>query len=48
MGARFLGAPLYDAGFRRFSMPLIAGLDEIPASTLALFDALGASASRAA
>jgi putative hemolysin len=48
MGARFVGAPLYDAGFRRFSMPLIAGLDEIPASTLSLFDALGASASRAA
>jgi putative hemolysin len=48
MGARFMGAPLYDAGFRRFSMPLIAGLDEIPASTLALFDSLEAGAPRAA
>lgn len=48
MGARFIGKPLYDAGFRRFSMPLIAALDEIPASTLALFNALDASAPRAA
>jgi hypothetical protein len=48
MGARFIGAPLYDAGFRRFSLPLIAALDEIPASTLALFDALDAGAPRAA
>ena len=48
MGARFLGAPLYDAGFRRFSMPLIAALDEVPASTLALFAALDAGASHAA
>ncbi|HYI01731.1 GNAT family N-acetyltransferase [Hyalangium sp.] len=48
MGARFMGTPLYDAGFRRFSMPLIAALDEIPASTLALFDALDTGAHRAA
>ncbi len=48
MGARFIGAPLYDAGFRRFSMPLIAALDEIPASTLALFNTLDSGAPRAA
>ncbi len=40
MGARFISEPLYDSHFRRFSMPLIAALDGIPASTLALFDAL--------
>ncbi|MBZ4423220.1 GNAT family N-acetyltransferase [Myxococcus sp. RHSTA-1-4] len=40
MGARFIGAPLYEAGFRRFTLPLIAALDEIPASTLARFHAL--------
>ncbi|MDC0713602.1 GNAT family N-acetyltransferase [Stigmatella sp. ncwal1] len=39
MGARFIAEPLYDAGFRRFSMPLIAALEDIPPSTLALFDA---------
>jgi len=48
MGARFMGTPLYDAGFRRFSLPLIAALDEIPASTLALFDAVDTRAPRAA
>lgn len=48
MGARFIGTPLYDAGFRRFSLPLIAALDDIPANTLALFDALDARAPRAA
>lgn len=48
LGARFLGAPLYDAGFRRFSMPLIAALNGIPASTLARFHALDAGAPRAA
>lgn len=48
MGARFVAEPLYDAGFRRFSLPLVAALEEIPASTLARFDALDASASRAA
>jgi len=48
MGARFISRPLYDAHFRRFSMPLIAALDELPASTLALFDALDAGARRAA
>lgn len=37
MGARFIGEPLYDTHFRRFSMPLIAALDEIPESTLSLF-----------
>lgn len=48
MGARFISEPLYDAHFRRFSMPLIAALDELPASTLALFAALDAGAHRAA
>ena len=40
MGARFIAEPLYDAGFRRFSLPLVAALDEIPARTLSLFDAV--------
>jgi hypothetical protein len=40
MGARFLGEPIYDTHFRRYSMPLIAALDDVPASTLALFDAM--------
>jgi len=40
MGARFIAEPLYEAGFRRFTLPLIAALDEIPASTLARFNAL--------
>jgi hypothetical protein len=48
MGARFLGEPLYDTHFRRYSMPLIAALDEVPASTLALFDALDSGARSAA
>ncbi|MFL5357952.1 GNAT family N-acetyltransferase [Archangium sp.] len=38
MGARFIAEPLYDAGFRRFSLPLVAALDEIPPGTLARFD----------
>ena len=45
MGARFISEPLYDARFRRFSMPLVAALDELPASTLARFNALDAGAS---
>jgi putative hemolysin len=40
MGARFIAEPLYDAGFRRFSLPLIAALDEIPARTLAHLESL--------
>ena len=40
MGARFLGEPIYDTHFRRYAMPLIAALDDVPASTLALFDAV--------
>jgi L-ornithine Nalpha-acyltransferase len=47
MGARFIAEPLYDARFRRFSLPLVAALDEIPASTLALLDAVTAQASHA-
>jgi hypothetical protein len=48
MGARFISEAIYEAGFRRFTLPLIAALDEIPASTLARFEALDSRASRAA
>jgi predicted GNAT family N-acyltransferase len=48
MGARFISEPLYDAHFRRFSMPLVAALDDVPASTLARFEALHSGAHRAA
>jgi len=48
LGARFLGEPAYDAHFRRYSMPLIAALDDVPASTLALFDAVESGARSAA
>lgn len=47
MGARFVGAPLYDAGFHRFSLPLVAALDEVPTSTLARFVDLDAHVLRA-
>lgn len=47
MGARFIAEPLYDAGFRRFSLPLVAALEEIPSSTLALFKTLTPPAARA-
>jgi putative hemolysin len=40
MGARFIGEPIFDTHFRRYSIPLIAALDEVPASTLELFNAL--------
>lgn len=42
MGARFMAEPLYDAGFRRFSLPLVAALDEVPPRTRAHFAALHA------
>ncbi|MFP2924243.1 GNAT family N-acetyltransferase [Pyxidicoccus sp. 3LG] len=48
MGARFIAEPIYEAGFRRFTLPLIAALDEIPASTLQRFDALESGACHAA
>jgi hypothetical protein len=48
MGARFIAEPLYDEGFRRFSLPLIAALDAIPPKMLARFDALGRGTSRRA
>lgn len=48
MGARFIAEPLYDEGFRRFSLPLVAALDEVPASTLTRFDTLGRGTSRRA
>lgn len=41
MGARFIAEPLFDTGFHRFSLPLVAALDEIPATTVARFNALG-------
>jgi hypothetical protein len=47
MGARFIAEPLYDAGFRRFTLPLVAALDEVPASTLARFHALDADTRQA-
>ncbi|AKQ67922.1 hypothetical protein A176_004834 [Myxococcus hansupus] len=40
MGARFIAEPLYDASFRRFTLPLVAALGEIPRGTLARFSAL--------
>ncbi|WNG18282.1 GNAT family N-acetyltransferase [Cystobacter fuscus] len=40
MGARFIADPLYDSGFRRFSLPLVAALDEVPARTLTHFESL--------
>ncbi|MFP2958452.1 GNAT family N-acetyltransferase [Myxococcus sp. 1LA] len=40
MGARFISEPLYDASFGRFTLPLIAALEDIPISTLARFAAL--------
>jgi hypothetical protein len=43
MGARFIAEPLYDRGFQRFSLPLIAALEEVPAATLARFEALDSS-----
>jgi len=46
MGARFIAEPLYDARFRRFSLPLVAALNDVPASTREFFDKLTARASR--
>ncbi|PTL82216.1 GNAT family N-acyltransferase [Vitiosangium sp. GDMCC 1.1324] len=48
MGARFIAEPIYDMGFRRFSLPLVAALDELPPDTLSRFDALDAHTSHAA
>ncbi|MCP3098438.1 GNAT family N-acetyltransferase [Myxococcus sp. K15C18031901] len=48
MGARFVAEPLYDASFHRFTLPLIAALDEIPESTLERFRAMGGVLRRAA
>jgi putative hemolysin len=31
IGARFIGAPLYDSHFRRYALPLVAPLDSVPA-----------------
>ncbi|XXF76304.1 GNAT family N-acetyltransferase [Myxococcaceae bacterium GXIMD 01537] len=47
MGARFIAEPLYDAGFRRFSLPLVAALADVPAGTRELFDKLTARGPRA-
>jgi len=46
MGARFIAEPLYDARFRRFSLPLVAALDDVPASTREFFDKLTSRNSR--
>ncbi|AKJ02970.1 acetyltransferase (GNAT) family protein [Archangium gephyra] len=48
LGARFVGDPVYDTQFRRYALPLVAALDDIPPSTLALFEALTASPQRVA
>ncbi len=48
LGARFVGAPLYDSQFRRYALPLVAALDDIPPSTLALLEALTTSPQRVA
>jgi len=48
LGARFVGEPIYDAHFRMCSMPLVAALDDVPASTLAHFEGRGPEAQRAA
>jgi L-ornithine Nalpha-acyltransferase len=37
MGARFIEAPHFDPAFHRFTVPLVAALDEIPQATLDLF-----------
>lgn len=48
MGARFIAEPLYDTGFHRYSLPLVAALDEVPNTTLACFASLGSGNSRRA
>ena len=44
LGARFIGPPHYDKAFHRFTVPLVAALDEIPQGTLRLFARLDADA----
>lgn len=46
MGARFIAEPLYDACFRRFSLPLVSALEDVSASTRALFDKMTVRTSR--
>lgn len=48
LGARFVGDPLYDTQFRRYGLPLVSALDDIPPSTLAHFEALTATPRQAA
>ncbi|RKI01237.1 GNAT family N-acyltransferase [Corallococcus sp. AB038B] len=48
MGARFISEPLYDAYFQWFTLPLVMALDEIPADSLARFNALDLGVSPAA
>ncbi|HLM42503.1 MAG TPA: GNAT family N-acyltransferase [Myxococcaceae bacterium] len=45
LGARFIAEPLYDAHFRRFSLPLVAALDDVPVSTRELLDKMIARSS---
>ena len=40
MGARFTGAPRYDARFRRFALPLVAAVDRERARALPLVAAV--------
>ncbi|SEM43049.1 Acetyltransferase (GNAT) domain-containing protein [Stigmatella aurantiaca] len=46
LGARFIAEPLYDARFRRFSLPLVSALQDVPTSTQKFFDKMTARASR--
>ncbi|WP_224366237.1 GNAT family N-acetyltransferase [Hyalangium versicolor] len=46
MGARFIAEPLYDSCFRRFSLPLVAALNDVPASTREFFDKITARSAR--
>ena len=48
LGARFVGNPIYDTQFRRYALPLVSALDDIPSSTLAHFEALTASPQKVA
>ncbi|NNB97040.1 GNAT family N-acetyltransferase [Corallococcus exiguus] len=44
LGARFIAPPHFDPAFNRFTVPLVAALDDIPRRTLKLFDSLDADA----
>ncbi|NRD57767.1 GNAT family N-acetyltransferase [Corallococcus sp. AB030] len=44
LGARFIAPPHFDPAFNRFTVPLVAALDDIPRRTLKLFESLDADA----